>query len=84
MTPATQLPLAQAVVGPQAWPHVPQFELSVETLTHAPLHAVRPPAQLVAQVPLEHTLPGAHATLHPPQFAGSPPVGMHFPPQNDS
>jgi hypothetical protein len=80
---ATQLPPAHAVVGPHAWPQVPQFWLSVAVFTHEPLHAVRPPAQLVEHVPLRHTLPGSQAMLQPPQFAGSPDVGMHLPPQND-
>jgi hypothetical protein len=77
-------PPAHAVVGPHPWPHVPQFWLSAETFTQAPLQAVRLPEQDVAHVPFEQTLPGAQTTLQPPQFEGSPTVGMHLPPQSDS
>jgi hypothetical protein len=79
----TQLPLAHAVVGPHAWPQVPQLLLSVDVLTHAPLHAVRPPAQLLAHDPFKHTLPAPHTLLQAPQLFGSLAEGMHFPPQND-
>jgi hypothetical protein len=82
-TAGTQLPPAQPVVAPQMCPHVPQLLLSVDVLTHVPLHAVRLAAQLFAQVPLRQTLPGSQTTLQPPQFAGSLLVGMHWPPQGD-
>lgn len=36
-------------------PHMPQWFASFVVFTHAPLHAVVPVAQFVAQRPIEHT-----------------------------
>jgi hypothetical protein len=83
-TAPTQLPFAHPVVGPHTCPQVPQLLLSVVVFTHVPLHAVRLAPQVVAQVPLRHTLPPVQTTLQPPQFEGSVLVGMHLPPQKDS
>jgi len=73
-TPLLQvaLPLSGAA---QALPQVPQFCVSVEALTHSPLHDTNPRSQLTPQIPSVHVAAPLLGTLHAApqvlQFAGS-------------
>jgi hypothetical protein len=81
---STQLEATQVTVPPigatQARPQAPQLAGSVAVLTHAPPHAVSPPAQ--PQVPVESHTPPA-GPVHAPEVRGAAlhtvvvPVGAH-------
>lgn len=63
-------------------PHAPQWFASVSVLTHTPLHAVCPDAQVVTHAPDEHTCPLVHARAHTPQLARSLAVFTQRPAQS--
>jgi hypothetical protein len=62
-------------------PQLPQLELSLLKLTHAPLQSVRFAEQLAAHMPMLQTtwppLGAVHALLQDPQLFGSDAVSMH-------
>lgn len=76
-TPGTQLPATHPCPAGQTLPHEPQFLESLFVLTQLRLQAVRPPTQLPVHVLEMQTWFTAQTVLHPPQWSGSPAVGMH-------
>jgi hypothetical protein len=74
-------PAVHCVFPVQARPQAPQLELSVFTVTHAPLHAISSGPHIETHLPLEHRNPMSHAAPHDPQFAASAWRLAHEPPQ---
>ena len=62
----THMPATQAVPGPHAVPHAPQFKLSLCTLVQTPLQLVTPGWHDTAHFPLEQTCPIGQAVPHMP------------------
>jgi len=60
-------------------PQVPQLELLVCRLTHAPVQLERPVAQLALHTPLLHTSTPTHACEQVPQLLGLEAVSMQMP-----
>jgi hypothetical protein len=78
-TPGTQLLPEQPWPAGHVLPHDPQLVRSVERSTQLPLQFDNVPGHVPVQVPETQTCPVVHTVLHPPQWAGSPEVGMHCP-----
>jgi hypothetical protein len=64
-----QSPLTQLAPAPQAFPHSPQFAVSVSRFTQTSLHAVEPFWHV--QLPSVQSWPALQVTPHAPQFASS-------------
>ena len=78
-TAGTHVPPTHPDPAAHALPHEPQLARSLEKSTQRLLQTERFPGQLAVH-PLEtHTWFAAQTVLHPPQWAGSPAVGMHWP-----
>ena len=82
VTLATQLPLAQCCVDPQAVPQPPQFVPLVVVSTQLDPHSVRAVSQLEVQLPLLQTWPDWQAVEQLPQCVAS--EGTHEPLQDIS
>ncbi len=78
----TQAPERHDCPAAQAFPHAPQFLVSLERTTHAPPQKVRPAAH--PQLPPEQNRGDGHGEPHTPQFDGSTARFTHVPPQKVS
>jgi hypothetical protein len=77
-----QAPSTHALPPVHALPQVLQLAGSELVSVQAPLHAVRPVAQVAAHMPTEQTWPPPQGLVHPPQWAGSVSTSTHVPPQS--
>jgi hypothetical protein len=80
----THVPAVQISVDAHAWPHIPQFALSVCASTQLVPHAIRPVGHTMPHVPAMHACPTMHARPQMPQLALSLCVSTQFPAQRVS
>ena len=73
------MPAVHVALAGQAFPHAPQFDMSVAVLVHVAPHATRPVPEQTHAPPVQVAVDG-HAFPHAPQLALSVSVLTHVAP----